>query len=249
MNNQTTSATDCHTSATNLRIELLDALRGLAVVFMMVFHFCFDLTQFGWTQSNFYTDPFWLNARVLIVSLFVSIAGMSFSLANAPNIHWQSFFRRNATLLANTLLVSAGSYLMFPQSWIFFGILHFMLVASLLGLVFLRLGYSNAIIGVGIVLFSLVFSYPLFDTPALQWVGLMTHKPITEDYAPLLPWFGVFLIGMAIGTYLVRNSCALRQSLPPSVTPLLRLGKHSLLVYMLHQPLFIGGMIAVMYLC
>lgn len=248
MKNPTTLATPCSYSATNLRLELLDALRGLAVVCMMLFHFCFDLTQFGWTQSNFYTDPFWLNARVLIVSWFVGIAGMSFSLANAANMHWQRFFRRNAILFANTLFVSAGSYLMFPQSWIFFGILHFMLVASLLGLAFLRLGYFNALIGAGIVLFSLAFNHPLFDTPALQWVGLMTHKPITEDYAPLLPWFGVFLIGMAMGTYLVRNSHALRQSLPRSATPLLWLGKHSLLVYMLHQPLFIGCMIAVMYL-
>ncbi|MDD5392716.1 MAG: heparan-alpha-glucosaminide N-acetyltransferase [Thiothrix sp.] len=222
------------------RFDLLDALRGFAVVLMMAFHFSFDLSMFGYVRIDFYQDPFWLNARIFIVTLFVGVAGASLSLATRDGIHWQRFLRREAILLACALLVSAGSYAMFPQSWIFFGILHFMALAGLLAVPFLHFGISNLVVGVLILLASWLFTHPLFDAPALQWLGFMTHKPITEDYAPLVPWFGVLLLGIFIGKQLP-NSNLFQYPLHTQrwAKPLLWLGRHSLLVYMLHQPIFI----------
>ena len=89
-----------------------------------------------------------------------------------------------------------------------------------------------------------MFSHSFFDQAAWQWLGLMTYKPPTEDYVPLIPWFGVFLLGTVLG-----NRLWLRESAPSltqwrSTQPLVQLlslaGRHSLLVYMLHQPLLLG---------
>jgi uncharacterized membrane protein len=84
-------------------------------------------------------------------------------------------------------------------------VLHFFLLASLLGLAFMRLYWANLGLGSLLVLAGITLQHPLFDQPGLQWVGLMTHKPITEDYVPLLPGFGVFLLGMFLGKSFLRS--------------------------------------------
>lgn len=223
-----------------VRFDLPDAVRGLAVVLMMVFHFCFDLSDFGYARFDFYNDPFWLNARVFIVTLFVGVSGVSLALASRRGINWQRFWRREAVLLGCAALISVGTYAMLPQAWIFFGILHFMALATIAAIPFLRLGKVNLLLGIGLIALGVWVSHPFFDTPLLQWFGLMTYKPVTEDYAPFLPWFGVFLVGIVMGNYLPSEAFfaySLRQY--ALFRPLLWLGRHSLLVYMLHQPIFI----------
>jgi uncharacterized membrane protein len=86
-----------------------------------------------------------------------------------------------------------------------------------------------------------LWRHPAFDTPWLSWTGLVTHKPITEDYVPLLPWFGVLLAGLAAGQWLLaRRRAWLTGALPPRLRPLAVLGRWSLSFYMLHQPVFFG---------
>jgi uncharacterized membrane protein len=76
-------------------------------------------------------------------------------------------------------------------------------------------------------------------------VGLVTHKPVTEDYVPLLPWLGVLLWGLAAGRWLLAHRrVALGGALPAALAPLATLGRWPLTVYMLHQPLLIGALLA-----
>ena len=82
--------------------------------------------------------------------------------------------------------------------------LHFIAVASVLGLLFLHAGWLNMIAGVGVILFATWYQSAWFDAPGRRWIGLMTHKPLTEDYVPLMPWFGVVLLGLFVGPYIVR---------------------------------------------
>jgi uncharacterized membrane protein len=225
-----------------LRFELLDTARGLAVALMLFFHFCFDLNEFEYIQIDQPHHPFWLHLRHFIVNLFIAVSGASLALATrSGRIKWEKFLLREAVLVACAALVSIGSFVIFPDSWIFFGILHFMAAASLLAIPFLRLGILNLILGILLLVISQKLAHPVFDTPALQWLGLMTHDPETKDYAPLLPWFGVMLIGVFIGGQM--QQYALFQY--PLQTrawaqPLLWLGRHSLVVYMLHQPVLFG---------
>jgi uncharacterized membrane protein len=95
-----------------------------------------------------------------------------------------------------------------------------------------------------IVLPQLV-QHPWFDTRWTNWIGLVTRKPVTEDYAPLLPWLGVMLWGLAAGQWLLaQRRGVLAGALPRLLRPLAALGRWSLTFYMLHQPLLIGAIVA-----
>lgn len=223
------------------RYLLVDTLRGLAVALMIVYHFTFDLNYFQQVEIDFYNDPFWLAFRALIVSLFLGLVGVSLHLANWRGFDRRRYLRRLGVVAGCAGLVSLGSYLVFPDSMIYFGILHFIVVASILGLPMVRFHWLNLVLGIALIAAGLNLQHPFFDHPGLHWVGLMTHKPVTEDYVPLLPWFGVVLLGIFLGRCLYRDplpALARWRSRHPLVQVLALGGRHSLLIYMVHQPLF-----------
>jgi uncharacterized membrane protein len=232
------------TASRAARIPLIDALRGAAIAMMVAYHFSFDLNYFGVLHQNFYQDIFWTTSRSVILSSFLALVGVSLALAAGQGIRWPAYGRRLALIAACAIGVSTGSYLMFPASWIYFGVLHFIFVAGIVGLAFLRLGRANLIIGAALIAAGASIASPLFDQPWLNWIGLMTRKPITEDYVPLLPWFGVVLIGMFIGQQLLsarRLAPARGWTAAGTIgRSLAWAGRHSLAVYMVHQPLLIG---------
>ncbi len=232
------------------RFERLDALRALAMLWMAVFHFSFDLNHLRFIRQNFYTDPFWTWQRTCIVSLFLFCAGLGQAVALQQGQPWQRFWRRWAQVAVCALLVSAGSWLMFPRSFISFGVLHGIALMLILVRLAAPLGRGRWPIGwwvggaVALVLPWLVRD-PFFDTRWTNWVGLATHKPITEDYVPLLPWLGVMCWGMAAGQWLLQHRRDwLMGGLPASARPLVLLGRFSLTFYMLHQPLLLGALTA-----
>lgn len=224
-----------------VRSDRLDALRGLAIVWMAAFHFGFDLNHFGWIRQDFYRDPVWTWQRVGIVSLFLFCAGGGQALAVQAGQGARRFWRRWAQVAGCAALVSVGSALMFPNSWISFGVLHGIAVMLLL----LRFGLARlpnpvllALAALAIAAPRLVQS-PWFDTRWTNWLGLITHKPITEDYVPVLPWLGVMLLGFVV----TRARPALWAGAAPR--PLAALGRWSLSFYMVHQPVLIGALMAV----
>jgi len=173
------------------RFERLDALRAVAIVWMATFHFSFDLAHFGITQQNFYRDPFWLDQRTCIVSLFLFCAGLGQAVAAAQGQSWRRFWRRWSQIAGCAVLVSIGSALMFPDSWISFGVLHG--IAVMLIVARLTAGWGAWLWPLGLVAMLLprALHEPFFDTRLTNWVGLVTHKPVTEDWVPVLPWLGV----------------------------------------------------------
>lgn len=222
------------------RYAVIDALRGLAVFLMIAYHFCFDLNYHGWIHQDFNHTPFWLIARACIVSIFLLLVGISLVL-NAQRADTSSFWRRQARLLAACAAVSLGSYAMFPDSFIFFGILHFILLASLLGRWCVRFYFANLLAAALILLAGLTYSNPIFNTPWLQWVGLMTYKPYTEDYVPFFPWFGVVLAGIFLGKLIfIRQKPGWLVNYQPGASIMIMTGQHSLAIYLLHQPILLG---------
>jgi uncharacterized membrane protein len=221
-----------------LRAPRLDIARGLAIVVMLAFHFTYDLSYWHFIEADFYRDSFWLNLRTGIVSAFVLVMGMSLSIADTQGSPRK--MRRVLILVVAAAFISVVSFLLFKQRFIFFGVLHFIALASVLAVFFVKRPTLALIVGSLCLVIGNFWQHALFDQPALQWIGLVTRKPLTEDYVPLVPWFGVVLLG-----------CALGKLLPPAVlfapvgkNPLLQnlavLGRHSLAVYLLHQPLFFG---------
>jgi uncharacterized membrane protein len=229
------------------RYDRLDALRGAAMVWMALFHFAFDLNFYGLLspRQNFYDDPFWTIQRTMIVSLFLLAAGAGQAVAVERLQPWPRFWRRWAQVAACAVLVSLGSWLMFPRSWISFGVLHGIAVM----LVLLRAGtpLGRAWFAIGLVAIALPFvvQHPFFDTRWTNWVGLVTRKPVTEDYVPVLPWLGVMGLGYAAARELLRGRPGvLAGPLVRTLRPLAALGRWPLTFYMLHQPVLIGAILA-----
>ena len=137
-------------------------------------------------------------------------------------------------------LVSAASYAMFPRSYIWFGVLHAIAVSLVVARPWVDRPLAAAAVGAALVAAGLALSHPAFDNRALGWLGFMTTKPVTADYVPLFPWTGVLLIGIAVGHWLLRARFAPLAPLRHAPAALRWLGRHSLIIYLVHQPLLIG---------
>lgn len=224
------------------RIAAVDALRGIAIVAMIAYHFAFDLAAFGLARFDFDRDPFWLGARAVIVSTFLALVGVSLVLARAYGISPARRWRRLATIVACALAVSLASWLVSPRSWIWFGILHAIAVTSVIA--WPLVGHPRLALGSGVfaIVAGLVVAHPAFDASLLAWIGFTTTKPVTEDYVPVFPWIGVVLLGVAAGDMLVRQSFAPLAFLARVPHALAWLGRHSLAIYMVHQPILIGAL-------
>jgi uncharacterized membrane protein len=229
------------TSARPERFDRLDALRGAAIVWMAVFHFCFDLNYFRFIRQSFQTDPFWTGQRTAIVTLFLLCAGAAQAVALSQGQTWPRFWRRWAQVAGCAVLVSIGSAAMFPRSWISFGVLHGIALMLIAGRLLAPLGGWLWPLGLVALLLPQFVQHPFFETRATNWVGLVTRKPVTEDWVPVLPWLGVLLWGQAAGAWLlVQRRAWFVGSLVRGLHPLAVLGRWSLSFYMLHQPVLIG---------
>lgn len=242
------------------RFDEVDALRGLAMLWMTVFHFCFDLNHFGYWKQDFYNDPFWTWQRTLIVSLFLFCAGMGQAMAVARGQSWRRFWRRWSQVAGCALLVSAGSWLIYPQSFIYFGVLHGIALMLILSRLMVRWGGWLWLLGALAIAIKFAASHALasgapaqfadlLNSPLLNWLGLITRKPVTEDYVPLLPWLGVMWWGVAAGSWWSgRTAGRMSGPLPAVARPLARVGRWSLSYYMLHQPVLMATLLAVGWL-
>lgn len=226
-----------------MRLVGLDIFRGYALLLMVLFHFSFDLSNFHYLEFDLKHGTFWHYYRYFIVSMFVFASGVSLQIAYRKGINKQKFLKRLLILGSASLAVSIGSYTQFPNTWIYFGILHFFLFASVSGLLFLKipkialLTALCIIIGYNLQLINMHWLYQLLQSPL--------HLPIayTEDLANIFPWFGVFLLGIVFGYYkLADRFFSLKIFTTQSKFNIVfsYIGKHSLLIYLLHQPLFFG---------
>lgn len=233
------------------RYERLDALRGLAVVWMTLFHLGFDLAWLGLWRQDFYRDALWTSQRTVIVGIFLFCAGLSQAVALAHEQPWRRFARRWAQVAGAAVLVSAGSWLVFPNSFIYFGVLHGIAVMLLVTRLaagwgrWLWLAGAAALAASWIALWAhgAGLAPPWLNAPAFNWLGLIGRKPVTEDYVPVLPWLAAMLWGLAAGQWLLaRRPQVLAGRLPRSAAWLAWIGRWSLSWYLLHQPVMLGAL-------
>jgi len=248
-----------HAAASTSRFDRIDGLRGLALLWMASFHFCFDLSNWRLLDASFYADPFWLTQRTLILSTFLLCAGAGQAVATAQGQSWRRFWRRWAQVMGCALVVTAGSWWMFPHSYISFGVLHGMALMLIIARLTANWRAWLWPLGLVAVLLPQFFSHPWFDTRATNWIGLVTHKPITEDFVPVLPWLGVMWWGLAATQWLMAHrpgwlgasgGTARAPQAPASSDNhtlaakawrgLVTLGQWSLTFYMVHQPLMLA---------
>lgn len=228
------------------RLALVDTLRGLAVAQMIVYHFLYDLSWFGWANLRMFVDQPWTGWRTAIVAQFLLLVGISLVLRVSYKPGRADFFRRWAEVAAAALLVSIGSWLVFGPRFIWFGILHFIATALLLARPLVRLGAWNLALGALAFVAWLLYADPAFNSTPANVIGFITRKPRTEDYVPLFPWIAVVLVGVGLGALWRRSGWRVPVPLAPlNERPprlLVFLGTWALTVYLVHQPLMMGMM-------
>jgi len=210
---------------------------------MVCFHIVFDLQMFGHLPFGTTLHPvFYWHAR-LVAGSFLFLAGVSLWLAHGQGIRWPAFWRRWIKLVAAAALVTVATYVALPEYFVYFGILHCIAASSLIGLFALRLpAAAVAALGAVIMVASYILPDPAFNAPLLRFIGLATEPAMTVDFEPLFPWVGPFLLGLASAKWASARGLLHRRVLPD--TPVLRRlawpGQHSLVVYLVHQPILIA---------
>lgn len=242
------------------RLVALDLARGTALIAMVIYHAIWDGLQFGLIGWTLERDLALQQSAKLIAGSFLLVAGISIALASArsatPLLCKQGFWKRFALIAGAAVLVSIATYFALPQAPIYFGILHHIALSSvILALLTLLPAFFLVALGAGVLIIKAYVSIEAFNHPATIWLGLGTKTPVTADWVPLFPWLAAGLIGLGIGKLFILPWMASRapqsedqQGSNPVAQLLCWMGRHSLAVYLIHQPVLIGLIQAYLWL-
>lgn len=232
-------------SSKRRRIPALDIARTVALVGMAVYHFMFDLELFGYLAPGTSVSGRWAIFARMVAGSFLFLVGISLFLAHGDGIRWRPFLRRLAVIAAAAALITAATRLAMSDNYIFFGILHSIAAASLLGLLFLKLPAPLTLAAAAAVVFAKPYlQNGWFDAPILAGLGLTTWPVRSADFVPVFPWFAATLAG--IGLARIARGAGLLQRLTQTgeASAFQRIiswpGRHSLAIYLIHQPAMIG---------
>ena len=229
-------------SAASPHLPMVDAARGAAILAMIVYHFSWDLRYFGYIAADVAGDLGWRIFARSIAGSFLFLVGVGLVLAARGGRSPARYLRRLAIIAGGAAAITAVTWFVFPDSFIFFGILHHIAVASVLALPFVRA--PLALVAAAAAFSALappLLAGPAFDSPALLWLGLQTYSPRTNDFVPIFPWFAIVLAGIGAAKVALRPPAAIAAVLSrPAPGPLIWAGRNSLAIYLLHQPLLFG---------
>lgn len=227
------------------RLGRVDIARGIALLAMAIYHFGWDLEFFGYLAPATTAQGGWKLFARCIASSFLFLVGFSLVLAHGNGIRWRAMGKRLLQIIVAAAAISAVTWYISPESFIFFGILHQIALASVLGLLFLRLPPVITLFVAALVIIAPLYARAdVFNSLWLAWVGLSTITIRSNDYVPVFPWFGAVLTGIACARLCERFNC-----LPLLATdgktrfpqkPITFIGRHSLAFYLIHQPVLLA---------
>lgn len=217
------------------RIEALDAVRGICIILMVVYHGAFDLIEFGFLDARLIYNGLVIFLQFVFSSMFILISGISSNFSH-------SNVKRGFIALGAAVLVSAATY--FAGALVRFGILHFlgcaMVFYGLTSRFWDRIPRYVAPI-LYIALFALFWKLTQgrFDLPYLGWLGFPAKDYSSADYYPILPWIFMFLLGTWLGKPVKQRRLPERfYTVRIPVLPVI--GRWSLVIYLVHQPVMYG---------
>ncbi|MGS4947902.1 heparan-alpha-glucosaminide N-acetyltransferase [Meridianimarinicoccus sp. RP-17] len=228
-------------SASQSRLLWLDIARSVALLGMIVFHFTRDLEVFGFIASGTTLTGGWATFARLVAGSFLFLSGLSFVLAHRGGFRTRAWARRLVIICGAAGLVTIATLAVFPTRFIYFGILHAIAAASLIGVFFLHVPAMAALFtGLAVLAIDRFVGPGILQSQWLVWTGLSVAAQPSLDFIPLVPWLAPFLFGMALARLLPSESSRSSWSTKPWLRMAAWPGQHSLMVYLLHQPLLLG---------
>lgn len=218
--------------------------RGVAIVAMIIYHLGWDLSFLKLIETNLLALPAWRWFARIIAGSFLFLSGIGLVLAHGRGVRWRPYLRRLAIVGGAALLVTIATYFVFPQSFIFFGILHCIALSSILALPFLKASVVVTLATAAAVLAGpWMFTSVALDAPWLDWLGLGAFEPVTNDYVPIFPWFALVLSGIVFARLVMVGPGPRTPGWQASgklATGIIWAGRHSLPIYLLHQLVLLG---------
>lgn len=227
------------------RLAVVDIARGVALIAMIAYHLNWDLSYFRFIAVDVGSDPQWVVFARSILSSFLFLVGVGLVLAHSRGIRWAAFWKRWVFVLAGAVAITIATWFVFPDSFVYFGVLHAIALFTVLALPFIAAPLWLPIV-VAAVFIGLPFFYSdaLFNEKLWSVLGFWQVPPPTNDLVPIFPWFGVVLLGVMATRLVLASSLAARLAAinPGGRLPrvLAFVGRWSLLIYLLHQPLLLS---------
>ncbi len=229
-------------------------MRGIAIIMMILFHLLYDLNYFGGYNLNIHSG-FWLYFGRATATIFILLVGISLTISyprakkKQKKRLYRKYLNRGLRIFAWGLVISLATWLFLRAGFVVFGVLHLIGISIILAYPFLKLRLWNLLPGVLFISLGLYLKKYTFGFSWLIWLGLKPGQFYTIDYFPILPWFGVVLIGLFFG-YILYPNCTRRVNLCDLsnfavIRSLCLFGRHSLLIYLIHQPILIAIIVIV----
>jgi len=231
----------------------IDSLRGIAILMMVAFHVLFDLSYVGASTFNVYAG-FWLYFARATATIFLLLVGISLTLSYSRALHvkepeqklYRKYLTRGSTIFTWGLVITVMTRIFLREGFVVWGILHLIGISIVVAYPLLKLRYRNLVLGLSFMALGLFLKNVTVTLPWFLWLGLPPQHFYSVDYFPILPWFGVVLIGVFLGNTLYTNytrNFKLRDlSQVKGIRLLSFLGRHSLLIYLIHQPILITAL-------
>ncbi len=235
------------------RLWEVDALRGVAILMMVVYHITWDLYGLGGRDIPIY-GSFWTVWQRVTAGLFIGLVGVSLHL-RAQKFYRQGgftvwpFVQRALVIGTWAMVITGVTYVFQPDEVVRFGVLHLIGTSLLLALPFVRVPALSLLVGIGLLVLPEVTSWRHHWT-WLEWVGMIQAPHPAFDYFPLVPWMGGVFIGVAVGAFLFPKGVPRWSSTSPPICLgrwLQVAGQNALLIYLLHQPLIIAALMLLGY--
>jgi uncharacterized membrane protein len=221
------------------RSLLIDLTRVMAIGLMIVYHAAFDV-QMYWNWDIDVFQGGWYILERITASSFLLLVGISFAISWKATPISQKYWRRGLQILGYGFIVSIVTYVLDPETYVRFGILHLIGIATVLLPLAARLERWNAILGICCIAAGSMMTKSTLVSPVLLPLGIMPGGFRSVDYFPIFPWIGVIFLGAALGSIHLSRPLP-EPSLPRRLAKVITaVSKKSLIIYMLHQPVLIA---------